>query len=253
MRTVASTRGGPSNVSSIRLDGLVPVEHAVDRVPQGLFALAADALMLNRGAGVASSDEWAAVVGRCVLAFARVEHAATLLMRQCTSDLLGRKMAGLDLVRRLATFDKLLRGCGLTKLEQRLWRRVHKKIDALQAKYRTILAYGTRLPGPIEFTGDSVIVRVSHRTGRRSDSLLTLPQIELAAEDIAATRVEFVQTVTDIVARLLAEHRLPLSASVAKPRGARKPASANRRSAGVPRSPGNTQAPVDRPRGGQFA
>jgi hypothetical protein len=256
MRTMGSAGDGLSQVESIWVNGLVPGEHSARRVSQEPFALAANAanepLRINGSAGVAASDEWAAAVGRCVLAFARVEHAATLLIRQCTSDALGRKMARLDLVRRLACLDKLLRGGGLTMPEARRWRQVHKKINALQARYRTILAFGTPLPGPIEFTGDSVIVRASHSRGPRSDGLLTLPQIELAAEDIGATRVQFVQTVTAILARLLAEHRLPLSTSVAMPGAAPKPASANRRRAGVPRSPGNAQAPGSRSRGGQI-
>jgi hypothetical protein len=230
MQTMDSAGRALSQVGSIRVNGVAPAEHSTQRVSQDPFAHAAHAanepLRTNGSPGVAACDEWAAVVGRCVLAFARVEHAVTLLIRQCTSDALGRKMARLDLARRLAGLDQLLRGGGLTMLEARRWRQVHKKIDALQARYRTILAFGTPLPGPIEFTGDSVIVRAAHSSGRRSDGLLTLPQIELAAEDIGATRVQFVQTVTAILARLLAEHRLPLS---------------------------NAQAPVSRPRGGQFA
>jgi hypothetical protein len=203
---------------AIRVNGRADGEHLLRRSSPEVFAPSPDYRpMIDQRHGATATDGWAAAVGRSIIAFARVEHAATLLIRQCTSDALGRRLARLDLISRLAYFDKLVRSCGLTKVEQRLWRRVHKKIEALRAKYRTILAYGTALPGPIEFTGDSVIVRSAHPGRRRTESLLTLPQVELAAEDIGAAHVEFVESVTAILARLVAEHRLPLS--TAKLRG----------------------------------
>jgi hypothetical protein len=157
-------------------------------------------------------DEWAVAIGQSVVAFAKVEHAVTVLIRQCTVEALGRKMSRLDLSGRLATFGKLLQESGLARPEQRLWRSVRQKIEALCSKYQTILSYGTPLRGPIEFTGDALIARASHK-GRRSDELLTLPQLALATQDIQAAHAEFVTAATQILDSLVAEDRLLLSST----------------------------------------
>lgn len=209
--------------------------------------------LVDQGHGIDACGGWALALGRSIIAFARVEHAASLLIRQCTSDALGRKMARLDLSARLAIFDELLRGGGLTAPERRLWRRARKRVDALRVKYSTILAYGTPLPGPIEFSGDSVILRGSDTSPRRADNLLTLPQVELAAEDIAAAHAEFVRAVTEILARLVDEGRLPLPTPRVNVKGsARRTTAAARRDADavvrLDRPP-----PAFRPRGGQLA
>ena len=246
MRAVACI-GDVSRDRSTRLDGYVPIEHPLLRVRPVIFARSA------RHHGIAESDEWAMAMGRSIIAFARVEHAATVLVRYCTPDALGYKAARLDLSARLAYFDKLLRGCGLTTQEEPRWRRIYEKIDGLRAKYRTILAYRAPLPGPIEFTGNLVIVRVSHTSRRHFESLLTLPQIELAAGHIAAAHVEFVQAATEILTRLVAEGRLPLSAPPALPRRARRTASVRHRDTAILPSPACASAPVFRPESGQLA
>jgi hypothetical protein len=209
--------------------------------------------VVDRRHGIDTSGEWAMALGRSIMAFARVEHAATLLIRQCTSDALGRKLARLDLCARLAFFDELLRGGGLTAPEGRLWRRARKRVDTLRAKYSTILAYGTPLPGPIEFSGDSVILRGSDTSPRRADNMLTLPQVELAAEDIAAAHAEFVKVVTEILTRLVDEGRLPLATvTVNVQRRARRTTAAVRRDADSVVRLDRPLAPACRPRGGQL-
>jgi hypothetical protein len=208
--------------------------------------------LVDRRHGVDASGEWAMALGRSIIAFARVEHAATLLIRQCTSDALGRKMARLDLSTRLAFLDELLGGGGLTAPERRLWRRARKRVDTLRAKYSTILAYGTPLPGPIEFSGDSVILRGSDTSPRRADSLLTLPRVELASEDIVAAHAEFVQAVTEILTRLVDEGRLPLATRTVKRRVRRTTAAVLRDAATVVRLE-RPLPPASRPRRGRLA
>jgi DNA-binding CsgD family transcriptional regulator len=143
--------------------------------------------MPDRRPGIAESNDWAMAIGRSIIAFARIEHAATLLVRQCTPDAIGHRAARLDLSARLAYIDELLRYGGLTTQEERRWGHLVSKTEELREQHRTILAYGAPLPGPIEFTGRFVIIRESH--GPRQ-SLLTLAQIERTAEDIEAAHAE---------------------------------------------------------------
>jgi hypothetical protein len=206
--------------------------------------------MNDRRYGIAESNDWATAIGRSIIAFARIEHAATLLVRQCTPDAVGHSAARLDLLARLAYIDKLLRCSGLTTQEERRWGHVCRKIDGLQAQHRTILAYGAALPGPIEFTGRFVIIREAH--GPRQ-SLLALAQIERAAEDIAAAHAEFVQAATEILTRLVAEDRLPLSAPPTTPDTPRTTAGTSRRNTDFLLPPADGLAPVSRPQSGKLA
>jgi hypothetical protein len=158
--------------------------------------------------GIAESNDWALAIGRSIIGFARIEHAVTLLIRQCTPDAVGHRAARLDLSTRLAYIDRLLRHGGLTTQEERRWGQCYRRIDALQAQCRTILAYGAPLPGPLEFTGKFLIARASDGP---QQSLLTLTQIEQTVEDIEAAHAELVQTASEVLTRLVAEDRLPLS------------------------------------------
>ena len=205
--------------------------------------------MTDRQHGIAQSNDWATAIGRSIIAFARIEHAATLLVRQCTPDAVGHRAARLDLSARLVYIDKLLHG-GLTTQEEPRWRHILRKIAALQEQHRTILAYGAPLRGPIEFTGRFVIIREAH--GPRQ-SLLTLAQIEQAAEDIGAVHAEFVEAATEILTRLVAEDRLPLPAAPTTPDTARSTAGASRRNAVLLLRPADGLAPVIRPQGGKLA
>ena len=162
----------------------------------------------ERRHGIAESNDWALAIGRSIIAFARIEHAATLLIRQCTPDAIGHRAARLDLSTRLAYIDRLLRHGGLTTQEERRWGQCYRRIDALQAQCRTILAYGAPLAGPLEFTGKFLIARASDSP---QQSLLTLARIEQTAEEIEAAHAELVQTATEVLTRLAAEDRLPLS------------------------------------------
>jgi hypothetical protein len=172
-----------------------------------VFADAADRPAIGRHTDVAAFDDWALALGRSVMAFGRIEHSATLMVRQSVPEGLGHKAARLDLSARLGYIDKLLRHCGLTTQEERRWRQIYRKIDGLRAQYRTILSYGAPLPGPVEFTGKYLIIRASRNA---QQSLLTLAQIQLAAEQIAAAHAEFARTTTEILTRLAAEDRLPV-------------------------------------------
>jgi hypothetical protein len=207
--------------------------------------------MMGRRPNVTDSDQWAFAIGRSILAHARLEHAVTLLIRQCTSDALGLKMARLDLSIRLARFDELLQGCGLSAELGRSWRRICQRIEALRAKTRTVLAYGTPPPGPIEFAGNCLIVRASGGSRRESEALLTLPQIELAAEDIAAAKVEFVQIGTELLTHLVAQRRLLLSEGSAMPKILRRPRRPSRPNTEFPRQSDNPLPRGSRPRGGR--
>jgi hypothetical protein len=200
--------------------------------------------------GIAQSDNWATAIGRSIIAFARIEHAATLLVRQCTPDAVGHRAARLDLSARLAYIDRLLCDSGLTTQEGRRWSHIFRKIEALREQHRTILAYGAPLPGPIEFTGRFVIVREAH--GPRQ-SLLTLAQIEQAAEEIGAVHAEFVQAATEILTRLAAEDRLPLPAAPTTPDTARRAAGTSRPNTHLLLAPPDRPAPVIRPQGGKLA
>jgi hypothetical protein len=60
-----------------------------------------DQLAIDRRYGVLESDEWAIAIGRSIILFGRVEHSVTLVIRQCASDAIGRKVARLDLSARL--------------------------------------------------------------------------------------------------------------------------------------------------------
>ena len=126
---------------------------------------------------------WALAIGRSIIALGRLEYTATVLLRQCLPDAHGRAAARLELSARLGYFDKLLRRCGLTTAEERRWRRVTQTIDGLRTRHRETLAYQCAPhPGPIEFTGDSIIVRGPHTRPRHPERLVTLLQIELALE-----------------------------------------------------------------------
>jgi hypothetical protein len=209
--------GDPWCDRSIELNGFFPVDQPVEGAHVAVAARSADHRPVNGSTeGKADCEQWTMALGRSIIAFGRVEHSVTLLIRQCTSDALGYKMASLDLAARLTYLDKLLRGCGLTKVEERNWQRVYKKIGGLSAKYRTVLASGAPPAGPIEFTGSLVIVRARAR-GRQAENVLSLPQIELASEYIAAAHAQFVRTSGEILNRLVAEGRLPSSARMAIP------------------------------------
>jgi len=206
--------------------------------------------MTDRRCGIAESNDWAMAIGRSIIAFARIEHAATLVVRQCTTDAVGHRAARLDLSARLAYIDKLLRYGGLTTQEERRWWPIYRKIDGLWAQHRTILAYGAPLPGPIEFTGRFVIVRQSRGP---QQSLLTLADIQWAAEDIGTAHAEFVRVATEIVTRLVAEDRLPLSAPSTEADTAQRTAGTTRRNADLPLAAADRLAPVSRPQSGQLA
>jgi hypothetical protein len=252
MRALASM-GDASWDRSTWLDGYVPIEDYPRRVRPVTSARSTDDRPVSDGhLGIAESDEWAMAIGRSIIAFGRIEYSVTLLIRQCTPDAVGYRAARLDLPARLAYVDKLLRAFGLTKEEKRNWRHVHRRIDGLRAKYRTILAYGASLPGPIEFTGDLVIVRVSHTGPRRREGLLTLPQIELAAEHITGVHAEFVQTTTEILTRLVAQGRLPLPTAAAMPKRAQTKARPNHQEKGFLLPLAWAPAPLSRGRSGQL-
>jgi hypothetical protein len=135
-------------------------------------------------------------------------------------------------------------------MEERDWRRLVKRIDVLRAIDPTSLAVGGPRSGPIEFTGNSLIIRAS-RAGRR-DSLLTLQRIELAPERISAAHAEFVQTSTEILNRLVAEGYLPTPTPIAIRKKAQKRASANLRAGSALPLPKDTSPPASRPRGGRL-
>jgi hypothetical protein len=186
--------------------------------------------MTDRRHGVAESNDWAMAIGRSIIAFARIEYAATLLVRQCTRDAVGHRAARLELSSRLAYIDKLLRYGGLSIQEERRWWHTLRKIDGLREQHRTILAYGAPLRGPIEFTGRLVIIRDSECPRQ---SLLTLAQIKQAAEEIGAAHAEFLEAATEILTRLVAEDRLPLSAPTTIPDTAGGTAGTSQRNTGL--------------------
>jgi len=162
---------------------------------------------------------WALAIGRSIIAVGRLEYSTTVLLRQCLPDAHGRAAARLELSARLGYFDKLLRRCGLTTAEERRWRRVTQTIGGLRTRHRETLAYQCAPhPGPIEFTGDSIIVRGPHTRPRHPERLVTLPQIELAVERIAAAHTEFLQVANGILDRLFEEDRFPLPAYPSLPK-----------------------------------
>jgi hypothetical protein len=206
--------------------------------------------MTDQRHGIADSSDWAMAIGRSIIAFARIEHSAALLVRQCTLEAVGHWAARLDLSARLAYIDKLLRYGGLPTQEERRWWHIYRKIEGLRAQHRTILAYGSPLPGPLEFTGRLVIIRDANGP---QQSLLTLAQIEQAADEIGAAHGEFVRTATEIVTRLVAEDRLPLSAPPTTPDTAGRMAGTSRRNTDLPMPPADRRALVSQPQSGEPA
>jgi hypothetical protein len=216
-----------------------------------VLADASERTAFDRRTDVKSFADWALALGRSVIAFGRIEHSATLMIRQSVPEGLGHKAARLDLSARLGYIDNLLRHCGLTTQEERHWRRIYRKIDGLRAQYRTILSYGAPLPGPVEFTGKYLIIRASRNA---QQSLLTLAQIQLAAEQMAAAHAEFVQAATEILTRLAAQDRLPVAVPPPiAPDAARRRAGRGRRNSDLDLASAGTPAPVSRRQSGQIA
>jgi hypothetical protein len=57
--------------------------------------------------------EWPTVIGRIIIAFGNIEHAAVSLNAACASDTYGKKAATIDLEPRLIVLDELVSRPGL--------------------------------------------------------------------------------------------------------------------------------------------
>lgn len=168
-------------------------EHYMKRVPQ------------------AEREAWAPLLGRIVIAFGNIEHAAVSLIAAATSQTFGGRASKLPLQPRLQVLDGLLRPPSLDAPLVEHWSVALSRVEDLRRNYRNAIAHGAPVVDIYEDRSGNVTFRLSHVSARLPVKSMTFAEIAKAASACEQAHMDLAKAGMALVDDLLRRHLLPLS------------------------------------------
>ncbi|MGA8009232.1 MAG: hypothetical protein WCA24_07575 [Thiomonas sp.] len=156
------------------------------------------------------NEKWATVLGRILIAFGNIEHAAVSAISACTNTVFATPVSRLDLQQRLQVLDSLLCLRPVDALLVERWREVYGRIEHLRQCYRNAIAHGAPA---IHMFGDKhgkFTVRLTHASVRlpRKEHL-EFEELKGAAVDCEQAHLDMAAADTEIFQELALRHLLP--------------------------------------------
>lgn len=155
-------------------------------------------------------EAWAPLLGRIVIAFGNIEHAAVSLTSACTSQAFAARVSKLKLQPRLRVLDELLRHESIATPLLDCWSAALSRVDELRHDYRNAIAHGAPVVNMHENEDGTFTFSLAHAAARLPLKRLTLAEVQTAADQCEQAHLDMVATATDILQNLALRRLLPI-------------------------------------------